>query len=170
MSKPDRKWMKINTSLMNLEDKWQSRIISVEDAAILAELMDMAYQGTIDHEGETLDQCLEEMRGTLGGKYGAFLNFASFCAISDNAAISASIVTFYKGIPLLAYSMTSPDFQGKGIGRYLIERSIDALAKHGYPDFYLVVTSGNRPAENLYARVGFKYLGSAKPGDAPPIA
>lgn len=160
--------MKIDTRLIEADVRWNSRVITIEDVAILADLMDKSYKDTIDYEGETLEQCAEEMRGTLTGKYGPFIDAASFCTIVDGIAASASIVTLYKGKPLLAFSMTSPTFQGQGMARYLIERSIDGLSKLGYPDFYLVVTSGNISAERLYTKIGFKVLGIAKPATAPP--
>ena len=130
------------------------RPVKPQDAAPLALLMERAYRGTIDDEGETPEQCLEEVRALFAGKYGRFLDDASFLIERDGQSISASLVTLWEGQPLLAFSMTVPNERRKGHAGFLIRRSIDALASRGHQDLYLVVTDGN-PAERLYAKLGF---------------
>jgi hypothetical protein len=44
--------------------------IRKEHVEILGTLMVEAYQGSIDYQGETVDQSIEEVRKTLLGKYG----------------------------------------------------------------------------------------------------
>jgi GNAT superfamily N-acetyltransferase len=117
--------------------------------------MDRAYTGTIDWERETPAECVAEMRGTLTGKYGPFFDFASFVIEEGGRIVATSLVTYWREKPLLAFSMTDPDYQGSGYGKYLIERSISALHARGYPAIYLAVTEGNTPAQKLYARLGF---------------
>src|SRR6478609_6848750 len=90
------------------------RQVAPSDAALLAPLMDQAYRGTIDSEGETPQQCLEEVRGTLAGKYGPFLDYASFLIEVEGRALSASLVTSWGDKPLLAFSITLPQEQRKG--------------------------------------------------------
>lgn len=140
--------------------------VSIEHAKALAELMDTSYTGTIDHEGETLDQCFQEMKGTIEGKYGPFISEASFVSFDGLTAASASLITLWKGSPLLAFSMTAPNYQGRGLARFLIQKSLHALKTVGYRELYLVVTEGNTPAEKLYRKVGFEFLGPAIPGRA----
>jgi GNAT superfamily N-acetyltransferase len=136
----------------------------MEHAAALAHLMDVAYQGTIDHEGETPEQCLAEMTGTLEGKYGPFIADASFVAIDGPKVISASLITLWKNHPLLAFSMTDPGHQRKGLAGLLIQKSLSALKAAGYQELYLVVTEGNTSAESAYRKLGFERLGLATPG------
>lgn len=163
-----RNWMKIVTKQIPTASPTEFRQARLEDAQKLSILMDHAYRGTIDHEGETLEQCLDEMQGTLTGRYGPFLDFASFVIAEQDRIISASLVTIWKEKPLLAFSMTDPSHQGKGYAGFLIERSITALAEKDYPHFYLVVTHGNDPAERLYRRLGFDMIGPALPKQPPP--
>jgi len=160
--------MKIKTRTIPVAGDVPHRAVTLADVPALAILMDRAYTGTIDHEGETLEQCQDEMQGTLTGRYGPFLDFASFAVFEAGHALSASLVTLYKEKPLLAFSMTAPEAQGKGYAGFLIERSITALAEHGHREFHLVVTDGNTPAERLYRKLGFITLGSALPGQAAP--
>lgn len=176
-----RNWMKISTKAIPaasdrvFRSNQAFRQVELSDTPALAALMDRAYTGTIDHEGETPEQCLEEMKGTLTGKYGPFLDFASFALFDENRdgekrAISASIVTFWKEKPLLAFSMTDPSEKGRGHAGFLIERSISALAERGHPVLYLVVTEGNTSAETLYRRMGFEFVGPALPKEPPSVS
>jgi AmpD protein len=159
-----RRWMKIATREIALSKKLSFQQASLADAQDLAHLLDRAYTGTIDHEGETPEQCLKEIEETLAGKYGPFLDFASFLIPGK----SASLVTLWMEKPLIAFTMTAPESRGQGLGGFLIERSISALAKNGYAELYLVVTEGNTPAQRLYTHLGFKDIGPALPQQPPP--
>ena len=144
--------------------------VRIEHAPILAHLMDTAYTGTIDHEGESPEQCLAEMRETIEGKYGPLIAEASFMAMNQSIATSASIITLWKGVPLLAFSMTAPAYQGQGRAGFLIQKSLSALKAAGYRELYLVVTQGNTVAENLYRKIGFDFLGSVLSNREPSIS
>ena len=49
-----------------------------------------------------------------------------------------------------------PGYQGHGLGRQLLQTSIEALGQHGYNALSLTVTSVNRSAVCLYERMGFR--------------
>jgi ribosomal protein S18 acetylase RimI-like enzyme len=49
----------------------------------------------------------------------------------------------------------SPEHQGKGLGRNLVQTTIDLLRQHGSQRIYLEVRSDNERAINLYKHVGF---------------
>lgn len=49
-----------------------------------------------------------------------------------------------------------PGYQGHGIGRQLIEQSIQALRRRNYDSLTLTVTSINKPAVDLYEHIGFR--------------
>lgn len=138
-----------------------------EHASALARLMDLSFTGTIDHEGETLEQCFEEIKCIIEGKYGPFIGPASFVTLDGTTATSASMITVWKEYPLLAFSMTDPDYQGRGLAAALIRKSLAALKLAGYKDLFLVVTAGNAAAESLYRKVGFEFLGPAVSGRGP---
>ena len=162
-----RLWMKIDTRISPANDHTSCVPAQLSHAGDLGHLMHRAYKGTIDDENETLEQCIQEMRDTLAGKYGPLIDAASFVTFSDGRIVSASIITFWKDEPLLAYSMTDPDYQRRGLAGSLIEKSIEALRATSMPHLFLVVTEGN-PAQKLYARLGFEVLGSALPQQPPP--
>lgn len=112
-AKPKRLWMAIKNKKQH-EFNWDSGLaaIQVENVSELARLMDVSYQGTIDHEGETLEQCVAEMRSTIDGKYGPFVANASCIIFKDQKAVSACLITIWKNQPLIAFSMTDPEYQG----------------------------------------------------------
>ena len=60
----------------------------------------------------------------------------------------------HDNVPLLAFAMTEPACQGRGIGQLLIEESIHGLDAAGMKELHLTVTRSN-PAVALYQRLGF---------------
>lgn len=163
--KPKRNWMRFTLDrAQDPGDRFVTTNVILSHAPALARLMDAAYTGTIDHEGETPEQCLAEMRGTIEGKYGQLIKEASFVSLDGDTGASASLITLWKGHPLLAFSMTAPEFQSRGMAGFLIQKSLLALKNAGYKVLYLVVTDGNTPAERLYRKLGFATLGEAIPG------
>jgi len=131
--------------------------VSLAEAETLGHLMYRAYRGTIDYEGETLEQSIQEMQEVLAGKYGK-VNLPASLVVMDNArAVSAVIfVDFPKEkMPLLAFTMTDPEFQGKGYSQSLIKLSLNKLLEQDFEECCLVVTDGNEPAQSIYKKLGF---------------
>jgi ribosomal protein S18 acetylase RimI-like enzyme len=150
--------MTIDTSIRISSGDWQTYPITSADFSQLGALMYDAYAGTIDDEGETLEQAEQVIKGTLEGKYGPFLHSSSFCISQDNKIVSATILALWQDKPFLAFAITHPAYQGRGMARHLIEKSITALAQEGKPELRLVVTEGNAHAQRLYESIGFKLL------------
>lgn len=135
-----------------------TRIIENSDAENLGFLMECAFRNTIEDEGETRDQFTAEIIDTLSGRWGVYLYDASFCLIRDDRIVAATMITLWKGRPLLAQCMTHPDFQGQGFSKFLIQHSMNALLERSYEDLTVGVTAGNVSAENLYLKLGFQVL------------
>lgn len=146
----------------------ESRNIRIEDSTSLARLMHNSYRGTIDYEGETLQQCEDEMLATIKNKYGLFDQNSSSVVFRDGKAVSVCMITIWNAQPLIAFSMTDPDYQGQGFAKQLIFRALNELARGAYKTLYLVVTDGNTAAQNLYRRMGFKEIGEALPNKPVP--
>ncbi|MCY2967085.1 MAG: GNAT family N-acetyltransferase [Planctomycetota bacterium] len=134
------------------------------DRQDLADLMLAAYRGTIDDSGETIDDARAEIDRLFAGEYGEFLPDCSEIIERDGKLVSATLVTRYQGKPLLAFSFTAPHWQRCGLARAGMLRAMDRLCGQGETELGLVVTSGNKPAEALYASLGFR----AHPGQAYP--
>ena len=132
------------------------RQVRSQDAEALGRLMHDAYRGTVDDDGESLEQSVAEVREALGGKYGEFLPGCSFVILDGGSPASATLVTVWEGRPLLAFVMTDPDHKGRGMGAFLVQWTIDALLDQGYGELDLFVTRTNDPAVRIYERLGFR--------------
>ena len=94
------------------------------------------------------------------GVWGPVVWDASLAAELDSLVISAAIVvrdSAHDGLPLLAFALTDPGHQRRGIGQRLIEESIARLDSNGVHELHLAVTPGN-PAVRLYQRLGFEVV------------
>jgi GNAT superfamily N-acetyltransferase len=58
-----------------------------------------------------------------------------------------------------------PQWQGRGFGRALMTRFLDALHDKGVAAVHLCMSTGNTPARAFYERLGFEQL--AVPDPAP---
>lgn len=142
-----------------LEPSADIRTTSVTDRQPLAELLIAAYAGTIDDEGETPEQALAEIDRTLAGAYGPFLAACSFVVERNGELLAASLITRWQEAPLLAFVMVAPHAQRRGLAQQVLRASIAALWEQGETTLMLFVTDGNAPAQQLYARLGFRRVG-----------
>lgn len=131
--------------------------ICPSDSLQLGDLLFEAYKGTVDDQGETLDEARQEAVDTLNGKYGPLIQETSFKVEDEAKIIAASVVVDYKG-PFLAYVAVLPEYQGKGLAKALILRVLAQLYKSKADCIRLVVTQANIPAINLYRKLGFSEM------------
>jgi GNAT superfamily N-acetyltransferase len=122
---------------------------------LLGKLMYEGYTDTIDYENETEGDFIAEIERTFEGQYGPCLYNSSFVIEDDSTPVATSIITLFKGVPLLTYTVTNPKHLNKGYSTYLIRRSMNELLVNGYEDLYLVVTIGNSSAIHIYEKLGF---------------
>jgi len=147
--------MSASLSTVALSEKWPTSAVSKENAEALGFLMASAYRGSVDDEGEGLRQYLTETRATLEGRWGDFIHNASFAINVEEKPVAATLITLWKGRPLIAQAVTAPEHRGRGMARYLIRKSMNALTALGYDSVVLGVTAGNAAAEHLYRQLGF---------------
>lgn len=158
-----KRWMMRNLlTQQSVAGKWEAHPITPQDAPMLGTLMYEAYHDTIDDEGETPTSALSEIEGTLTGKYGPLMGECSFVVEEQGRALGASIVTDWtdertgRRQPLLTFLMTHPDVAGKGIGTFLLGKTINTLLAHGETELVLFVTVGNSAAQHIYQKLGFE--------------
>lgn len=149
----------------DLDHLFVARNLTLSDYQSLGILMLKAYQGTIDYDGESLEDSIDEMKGTLQGKYGNLVGPASYLIEKNGESIAAVIFTTNEKekVPLLTFAMTHPVFKNKGMSKYLIRKGLNSLLDLGYKECFLVVTEGNHPAQSMYEKMGFK------PSDLPDL-
>ena len=127
------------------------------DRIALADLMMDAYAGTIDYDGETLDQALEGVDGAL--RENALLDLSRAAAHGD-VIESAVLVSLNKGDAFVGYVMTRAASKGRGLASALLDLCADAIWSTGYPRIRAWITEGNIPSEKLFLRAGFEVIGT----------
>jgi ribosomal protein S18 acetylase RimI-like enzyme len=145
------------------------RALSMADESALGRLMWLAFQGSADDEYTAPGDADADAAGALAGRWGPVVWQASLAAELDSAIVSAVIVVLddaHEDLPLLAFAMTDPACQRRGIGRWLIEESVRRLDAIGVKELHLTVTRGN-PAFALYQRLGFEVVPSRQDPGAP---
>lgn len=127
------------------------------DAEGLAELMLDAYRGTIDYDGETLDDSRSEIASYFDESDLPPLPQYSWVLATDEI-IAACLVSYWpaRDRPLIAYVMTRALAKGQGYAARLVVASLRDLAEAGYAEARAVITEGNTPSERLFARLGFQ--------------
>lgn len=70
--------------------------------------------------------------------------------------VHATLLAIFEGRPLLAFSMTHPEWKRRGLARASPSRCVDRLARRRFEELHLFVTRGNVPAERLHGTRGFQ--------------
>ena len=127
----------------------------VADAGALARLMLAAYAGSVDDEGEDEAAALVEVRKTFAGEYGAFDASSSKLVARADELLHATLITRWQGRPFVAFTMTAPAAQRRGLARSGLIAAMQSLRDQGETELRLVVTLANLPARTLYESLGF---------------
>jgi GNAT superfamily N-acetyltransferase len=127
------------------------------DKDVLADLMLDAYIGTIDYDGETLQDAVKEVEGYFAGKTGQPLLDCSWLCLSGRELASACLLALWseRPGPLISYLMTRPRWKNKGMASMLLEKASESMTDHGYTKVHAFLTEGNRPSEAIFNHFGF---------------
>ena len=128
----------------------------LEERELLAHLMLAAYRDAADDEGETIAEALQEVDNVLVSVDRPFIPEASFVIEVDAALASASLVSLFRGAPLITHVMTHPNYKRRGLGASALLSSANALREQGWSSLSLYVTDSNGPALALYRKLGFQ--------------
>lgn len=131
------------------------RAPTAADAGALARLMLAAYAGGVDDEGEDEAAALAEVHKTFGGDYGAFDAASSKLVARADELLHATWITRWQGRPFVAFAMTAPAAQRRGLARASLIAAMQDLREQGETELRLVVTLANLPARSLYESLGF---------------
>jgi ribosomal protein S18 acetylase RimI-like enzyme len=127
-----------------------------EERERLAQLMLAAYRGAADDEGETIAEALQEVDNVLVSADRPFIPEASFVIELDAELASASLISLFRGAPLVTHIMTHPRYKRSGLGASALLSSANALREQGWNSLSLYVTDNNAPALALYRKLGFQ--------------
>jgi GNAT superfamily N-acetyltransferase len=137
----------------------RARAPTPADQAALAELMLAAYRGTVDDEGETLEDAMVVMQQWADGDFGqpmwAVSEVVERHAEGHSPLVAATLVTLWQDLPLVAFVMTHPAWQRQGLARAGLQRAMQRLSAGDETVLRLVVTASNAPAMALYEQLGF---------------
>ncbi len=121
------------------------------DTEALAGLMLDAYVGTIDYEGENIEDARAEIEEYLTTD--PILACTRVIEIGGSL-VAASLVAKYEGSPLIAYVMTSASSKGQGLARAALLASLDCLARTVDLEVFAFITEGNTASERLFLGLG----------------
>lgn len=133
-------------------ERLEVRSLSDDDLDALARLMLDAYVGTIDYEGETLDEAIDEVRGFLEDQRS--LPDRSFVVVDNGRIVSAIFILMVEDDPFVGVVMTLPSHKRQGLGRLVTNVAIQHLASDGHERAVLYITDGNVASEALFRSVG----------------
>jgi GNAT superfamily N-acetyltransferase len=128
----------------------------LEERELLAHLMLAAYRGAADDEGETIAEALQEVDNVLVSSDRPFMPEASFVIEVDAALAAASLISLFRGAPLVTHVMTHANYKRRGLGVSALLSSANALREQGWSSLNLYVTDSNGPALALYRKLGFQ--------------
>lgn len=146
------------SSLQVLPSNLVVRSPKPNDTNALATLMLAAYSGTIDDDGGILEDAVAEVRNYLQGEYGTPLLVPSRIALDSRGQVIAAVLITRWGehhLPLIAFVMTTPLWQGKKLAQQLMRQSLTAMKEANEHEVQAVITARNIRSERLFKSLGF---------------
>ena len=114
-----------------------------------------SYIGTIDYEGEGIEEAQAEVMDYLG----AGPNLEGSWVVEDgDLLLAAALISTLEEGPLVGYVMTRAAAKGQGVAATLLEKCIQSLTEQGWEKVDAFITSGNTASERLFARAGAKRI------------
>lgn len=123
------------------------------DSPALAQLMLDGYRGTIDYEGEELEDAVEAVYDYFDSN--PMLDHSYILAAGDRVRSAVLLMRRSSGEPMVSYVMTAPKAKGQGLAADLLELSLAGLVAAGESSVCAYITDGNTPSERLFKRAGF---------------
>lgn len=127
------------------------RPIVPADAEALAELLLEAYRGTIDYEGEEIDEAREAIAEYFSD---APRLDSSMIAVVDGTAASAVLVMSLDGGPFISYVISHPGHKRTGLANRVVTAACRRLVEAGEDEVRFFITDGNIASEALFAGLG----------------
>jgi hypothetical protein len=137
------------------------RTPEIKDMRALAELMLEAYRGTIDYEGETIAEAVDEVQRYLAP---SALNQAllkhSALLTDGTMLVSACLVMHWsrRSCPSIGYVISHPLWKRRDLARCVVAESLCRLANDGHREVRAIITKGNVASEGLFLSLGFTGL------------
>jgi len=128
----------------------------IDDVIELATVMLNSLKDTSEDRGETLEDVIQEIESVITGSFAPFISGASYQIIQNGETVSAIMISYYEGYPLISEIFTNKQYQNSGMASFLIKKSVNSLLNMGYKKLILNVDTENFTAMNLYRKIGFE--------------
>jgi hypothetical protein len=115
-----------------------------------------AYLGTIDYEGESLEDARTEIDEYFSSN--PILDCSRIIE-SDGVLVAASLLAMSEGSPLVAYVMTASSSKRHGLARAVLLDSLACLAGTQHREVFAFITEGNTASERLFEGLGASRVG-----------
>lgn len=158
-------------SLTGLDGRWVERLppdtlavrtLGPADADAIAHLMLRAYAGTIDDEGEVIEDARRDIAHFFAGEWGAPILEASVGHERDGELVAACLLCDWNedraeaAGPLVAFIVVLPAFKGQRLGVGIANAALHRLAAMKRGRVHAFITEGNVPSQRVFAALGFK--------------
>ena len=124
------------------------------DSKELAPLFHSAYHGSVDDEGENLQDWGEIIEDIKADKFGERIDDASFIICKNGELTSGIIIGLENDYPYIISLVTAPTYKRQGLATKLI-LSASKVLKEKYKELILYVNENNINAIDLYIKMGF---------------
>jgi len=138
------------------ESNYDFKFMTIDDVIELATVMLNSLKDTAEDRRETLEDVIQEIESVITGSFAPFISDASYQIIQNGETVSAIMISYYEGYPLISEIFTNKQYQNLGMASFLIKKSVDSLLNMGYKKLILNVHTENFTAMNLYRKIGFK--------------
>jgi len=128
----------------------------------LAALLLASYGGTVDDEGEDLD----DARTAIAHYLGTAVRGPSVVALHGHRIVAIAFVVIVRGLHYVDPVAVAPEWKRNGIGRYVALAAIQRLPADSTA-IGAVITDGNGPSERLFRGLGFRRIGAWSTHVAP---
>ncbi len=132
-----------------------TRRVLGSDRDVLAALMLDAYQGTIDDEGEDVEDALAAVDRYMTGLVAAH----SFVVTEDSRVVAMAFITVGGGVHYVDPIVVAADRKRTGLGRDAVRIVLDSLLTAGIAEVGATITDGNTASERLFLGLGFTRRG-----------
>jgi len=128
-----------------------TRRVRGADRDVLAALMLDGYRGTIDDEGEDLDDALDAVDHYMA----AMMHEQSFVVTEDGQVVAMAFVVTVDGVHFVDPIVVAADRKRTGLGRDAVRMLLGSLMSAGVTEVGATITDGNTASERLFLGLGF---------------
>lgn len=150
-----RSAMTVETAAERLTSVSGQRPLTPSDGAAYGALLYLAYHGSVDDDGETLEDGLKVGPGMLAADRENLVRECSAGIWRQDELVASVVIITLLGDHWIDPVITHPDYRRQGLAQHLIRWASGELNGLGIRKLRLAVTDSNKPAVSLYQKLGF---------------